>query len=212
MPFGPHVSGKGVFSWINPAPLRTATRSSRRLSKRVVVLIDSGVKVFSKYCGRSAMTEALYSYMLNMLRYGVIRRKKAAGLRTFADRATACCIVKRTDGSASSKNKLQHLPHQAMQHKMKQTHPQITKYAYDTSKVTYIKPETRRVEEYIHEQYARALALHIYCLKTHPFPIIFTLQYVYNIEIWRGYARCFPYAWWMLLQSLGVTLKLRGSY
>lgn len=79
MPFGPHVSGKGVFSCINSAPLRTAIRNSWRLSERVVALIGSGVKVFSKYCGRSAMVNVLYSYRLTryLLRYGVIWRKEA---------------------------------------------------------------------------------------------------------------------------------------
>lgn len=78
-PFGPHVSGKAVFSCINSAPLRTATRSSWRLSERVVALIDGGVKVFSKYCGRSAMVQVLFSYRLSrcLQRYGVICRKDA---------------------------------------------------------------------------------------------------------------------------------------
>lgn len=79
MPFGPHVSGKEVFSCINSAPLRIATRSCWRLSERVVALIDSGVKVFSKYCGRSAMVEALFSYRLSrcLQGYGVICRNEA---------------------------------------------------------------------------------------------------------------------------------------
>ena len=54
----------------------------------------------------------------------------------------------------------------------------MTKHAYDTSKVTYIKPETSHVEEHVHEQYARALVPHIYCSEADSFPIIFTSQYV----------------------------------
>jgi hypothetical protein len=108
------------------------------------------------------------------------RKLSYAGLRTFADRGDRF-LHRKTYGrlswpqtqipassppSYAAQDETIEGPHigSTETQLVHQNPPAMTRHAYDTSRVTYIKPETRCVEENIHERYARALAPHIYCL------------------------------------------------